>query len=114
MNIALDYDGTFTAAPEQWLEFIKMMQRAGHGVCIVTMRYPSECDGTKGSVDSRLKELFVPFICTSRTAKQPFCESLGIMIHIWIDDHPEAVHNDATTIWNQPSPEGSVIIPVHD
>lgn len=114
MNIALDYDGTFTAAPNQWLEFIQLMQQAGHTVYIVTMRYVSECDGSKGTVDPRLKEMLVPFVCTARTAKQRFCDSLGIRIHIWIDDHPEAVHNDATTIWNQPSPEGSVIVPVHD
>lgn len=43
MNIALDYDGTFTAAPNVFIELVKNMQTAGHKVYIVTMRYPSEC-----------------------------------------------------------------------
>ncbi len=114
MNLALDYDGTFTASPNEWIQFIRLMRAAGHSVYIVTMRYASECDGSKGAIDSRLKEMLVPVVCTGRTAKQPFCDRLGVKIHVWIDDHPEAVHNDATVIWDQPSPEGSVIVPVHD
>jgi hypothetical protein len=111
MNIALDYDGTFTARPTQWLAFIELMRSVGDTVYIVTMRYESECNGLRGSVDSRLRERLVPFICTARAAKKPFCEKLGIPIDIWIDDHPEAVHNDASTIWENVSVEGSTVTP---
>lgn len=114
MNIALDYDGTFTNDPSMWLRFVADAQRQGHSVYVVTMRYPSECDGTRGAIlDPRLKSLSVPVVCTSRMAKRPVCEALGIRIHIWIDDNPEAVHWDASMIWETPSPEGNVIDPVH-
>ncbi len=114
MNIALDYDGTFTAAPNAWLAFIDLMRAAGHSVYIVTMRYASECDGSKGTVDTRLRDRCVPIISTARTAKKPFCEKLGLQMHIWVDDHPEAVHNDASSIWQDVSPEGRPIIPNYD
>lgn len=113
-NFAVDYDGTFTAAPDIFLDFIRALQIAGHSVFIVTMRYPTETDGTKGDIDSRLKDLLVPIVCTSRTAKKAYCQSLGIKIHVWVDDHPEAVYSDAQSIWGQSSPEGKVVVPNHD
>lgn len=112
MNIALDYDGTYTSDPNLWLRFILDCQAAGHSVWIVTMRYPSECEGD--AFDSRLKGLFVPVIATSRTAKKPFCDALKVPIHIWIDDHPEAVHADAMSIWKESAPEGSPVVPTYE
>ena len=114
MNIALDYDGTFTNDPALWLAFIANCMARGHSIYLVTMRFPSECDGSKENIDNRLRELCVPVVATSRTAKKPFCEKLGINIHIWIDDHPEAVHADASTIWKNDAPEGSVVVPVYE
>lgn len=110
MNIALDYDGTYTNDPNLWLRFILDCQAAGHSVWIVTMRYPSECG--EDMFDQRIKGLLVPVVATSRTAKKEFCRKLGIVIHVWIDDHPEAVLNDASTIWKgTDAPEGSPVVP---
>lgn len=111
MNVGLDYDGTFTSDPTLWIEFVKHCQARSHSVWIVTMRYPSECDGSLGSVDGRLRNLSVPVVCTSRGAKRPFCEKLGIHIDIWIDDNPEAVVVDGSAIWGAVSAEGDVIDP---
>jgi hypothetical protein len=48
------------------------------------MRYPSE------EISHRdIKEV----IYTSRTAKKPFCDSLGKNFDIWIDDNPEFILN---------------------
>lgn len=61
MNIALDYDGTYTADPDMWLRFVEEAQAAGHKVFIVTMRYESECFGAVGKTFQKvgfcLKEL---------------------------------------------------------
>jgi hypothetical protein len=38
MRIALDYDGTYTADPQLWDEFIRNAQSRGHEVTLVTMR----------------------------------------------------------------------------
>lgn len=112
-NFAVDYDGTFTSAPNEFIDFIRALQLAGHSVFIVTMRYPTEVNGELGSIDHRLRDMLVPVVCTSRTAKKDYCRKLGINIHVWMDDHPEAVFLDAEKIWGRPSPEGMVVVPDH-
>ena len=78
----------------------------------------SECDGSLGSIDERLKALSVPLVCTghgdNRHAKKRFCEKLGIKIDIWIDDNPQAVHMDARSIWGDSSAQGAVVVPHYD
>ena len=106
MHIGLDYDGTYTEDPATWLQVVKLMLAAGHQVTVVTMRYPSEC---AGRIDPALIALGVPVVATKRQAKAPFMEMLGSPVHIWIDDHPRAVHESAAQIWGKASPEGSIV-----
>ncbi len=72
MNIALDYDGTYTRDPELWNAFIRAAEANGHHVTCVTMRYPEE------AID-----MPIPVIYTSRQAKMGFFSA-----DIWIDDQP--------------------------
>lgn len=51
---------------------------------------------------------------TSRMAKRQHMQRLGIDIHIWIDDHPEAVILNAADIWPDPAPEGQPVVPVYE
>lgn len=83
--IALDYDGTFTADPPLWRNFIALCQRRGHKVVCVTMRYERE------AVDN----MPAPVIYTGRKAKIPFMQALGRHVDIWIDDMPHFVVADA-------------------
>lgn len=86
MNIALDYDGTYTKDPELWHAFIASAAARGHRVCCVTMRYPSEpvqmpCD----------------VIYTGRKAKAAHAQAVHQMaFDIWIDDRPEFILLGAT------------------
>jgi hypothetical protein len=121
MNIALDYDGTTTRDPGLWSGFVLAAVAAGHDVRIVTMRYPSEGkavtrDGKdkEGSLalDSFAKIVGIPVIYTGRMAKRPICERMGFPVHVWIDDNPRAVDEDAAQIWDRPAPEGHPIDPV--
>ena len=109
MNIALDYDGTYTSDPALWYRFAVTARTRGHNVMVVTMRYPSEAN----SMDDNLLRL-CPTFFTSRKAKRPYMQAQGQEIHIWIDDNPEAVVMDATEIWDDIAPEGCPVVPVHE
>lgn len=108
MIIGLDWDGCSSNDPVGFMSFARMMRSRGHKVYIVTMRYPSELGEIRDYAS------FVDGIYpTSRQAKRPHMLSQGIMVDVWIDDNPEAVHMSADKIWGCASPEGSVIDPQH-
>lgn len=90
MIIALDYDGTYTADPELWLEFIKRAHERGHKVYCITMRW----EGESGSMDPRLTSA-VEVIFTARQAKKSYARKMGIEPNIWIEDVPEWLFEDA-------------------
>jgi hypothetical protein len=91
LNIALDFDGTYTADPTAWNEFIELMQRQGHNVYCVTMRAESEGRAVRQALAGKVDGFFF----TDRKAKQPYMFERGININIWIDDQPSFVVVDA-------------------
>lgn len=105
LNFALDWDGTVTCEPDGFYDFIKTMRSKGHKVYIVTMRYPSECENIPIQFQNEVDGI----IATSRKAKYDFTKELGLNIHIWIDDTPKAILQDAIHIWGISSPEGRVV-----
>lgn len=86
MNIALDYDDTYTKDPELWLAFVRNARHRGHKVYVVTWRSEDQAK----DIDERLQEL-APVYATQLRAKRAFMESKQIYIEIWIDDNPEAI-----------------------
>lgn len=109
MIIALDYDGCFTEDEVMWYQFVLNCKRNGHRIIMVTMRYPSEHIGTEHSNMEKDIKAFLGtenIFYTSRRAKRPFMEALGIKPNIWIDDHPQSVFMDAEQIWGISLPEG--------
>jgi hypothetical protein len=80
MRIALDYDGTYTADPELWREFIRIAKSRGHEVVCVTMRNVDEAMEPFGASN---------YYFTDRKAKVPAMAEEGIQIDIWIDDKPQ-------------------------
>lgn len=111
-TIALDYDGTVTSDPQAFTQLINLFRQRGHLVYIVTMRYLSECQ--RDPQFMRIAELCDGIIPTDRKAKREACLAAGITPHIWIDDNPAAVDKSATDIWGSASPEGEIVIEVHD
>lgn len=86
MTVGIDYDDTWTAAPELFAEFVRMLQAAGHTAIIVTGR----------SEERRPEGLPIPVYCTGGRAKRWFMlDEHGIHVDIWIDDTPEWVGQDA-------------------
>lgn len=81
MNIALDWDHTFTRDTRSWQKFIDMMTLAGHRVWIVTSR----------GLDTPIE--FVPsniegVVYCEYVAKKVVTQKQGISIDVWCDDDP--------------------------
>ena len=95
MILLLDYDGTYTADPDFWLEFIIHSKAKGHLVYCVTMRYEKEGKPLEDSI-GRICEI----VYTNRMAKKSFMidwlEKMNIRPQalIWIDDQPEFLFTD--------------------
>lgn len=105
MRFGLDWDGTGEEAQELFLNFCKNAIALGNEVHIVTMRYPSE----GGNIPKEFLDAVTGIHYTCRQAKGPFMTALGIKIHVWIDDNPRAVNESAHQLWDEVSPEGTVI-----
>ena len=93
MLIALDYDGTYTADPELWEQFISNARMRGHKVYCVTMRYE---DTENTEVELNLNSKVDKIVYTNRKAKKSaFRMQCGYNPNIWIDDIPEWLFEDA-------------------
>lgn len=83
--IALDYDDTYDRDPGLRNHLIGHATALGHVFIIVTMRYEHE------PIEMALAGVDVPIFYTGRQAKVPYMASLGIDVHVWIDDDPYAL-----------------------
>lgn len=88
MNIALDYDRTYTEDPKSWDKFIAIFRAAGHKVYCVTMRFEDELGTERKAVVQALEDKVDQIIFTNRQAKKAFLATLKIEIDVWIDDEP--------------------------
>lgn len=85
MNIALDFDDTYTADRELWDRFIADAKERGHTVWIVTARRNTEENAAIVDVPS------CPVVFTALASKTWTMEQRGVTIDIWIDDDPETL-----------------------
>jgi hypothetical protein len=81
--IAIDYDGTFTADPGLWRDFIASAVDRGHRVVCVTMRHPHEAI-----------EMPCEIFYTGRRAKLAAATEAFGKIDIWIEDSPHWLFHD--------------------
>lgn len=85
MNIAIDYDNTYTADPELFDSFIALAKARKHRVWIVSAR--------RNTPENR-EIVNVPDVLTVLTglaAKQWYMEQCGVRVDIWIDDDPKVI-----------------------
>ena len=85
LNIALDFDDTYTADPELWDAFIQAAKSRGHTVHIVTMRNEKISGPPRRALPNE------PLHLTDLRGKCKFMKDKGIDIDIWIDDKPNYV-----------------------
>ena len=83
MLIAIDYDGTITAAPQLWSNFAVSATLAGHTVIVCTGRaFPPPAPD------------WLTVHCTAGQAKRDYLAALGIHPDVWIDDDPQSILTD--------------------
>ena len=89
MNIAIDYDDTFTAAPEFWRRLIQRARLSHHTVYCVSSR--------RGTMEN-VREIAdgiglsgVPVVLCNHNAKHEVVANKGIHIDVWIDDNPWSI-----------------------
>jgi len=83
MKIALDFDGTYTAAPDLWRRFVKMAKEMGHEVTIVTLRHSA---GDNSDVAIAARRMGIHWTTTDYLQK-----SARWTADVWIDDMPEFI-----------------------
>lgn len=94
-SFAVDFDDTFTAAPQLWCAIMRIMRINGHDVYCVTAR-----DNTESNLQEMIQSLpdYVKIVLCSGTPKREFCLSEGIEINVWIDDYPESIVGESSPL----------------
>lgn len=89
MNIALDYDNTFTRDPDFWLNFVLLCKNRGHKIYCVTARSQQQA----AEVFQELGQYIGEDCCffTNMRAKRSYMFKQGISIDVWIDDQPDFI-----------------------
>lgn len=95
MNIALDYDQTYTLNPRFWNDFIERCKADEFDVRVVTIR-DERYDRTAPLIKLENK---VPVIYTRGVAKRWFCSHFAsdFQVDVWIDDKPETIIANSET-----------------
>jgi hypothetical protein len=85
MQIAIDFDDTFTRDPEGWLEVISLLQGRGHSVVCITLRSDL---GFMGQEVTKQLEHIIPIVFCHGKLKRKVALEAGYKIDVWIDDMP--------------------------
>jgi hypothetical protein len=85
MNIAIDYDDTFTADPDLWDSFIKWAMLRGHCVVCITARQKTL--ENQEELGQALPSGVVAHFSYDEP-KSDYAKRNGIPVDVWIDDMP--------------------------
>lgn len=86
MNIALDFDDTYTRDPKLWDDFIEHAKTNGHDIRIVTFRMRRMKDPALDYLSTK-----IPVIYTEYEQKRDCTNKMGWIVDVWIDDSPEFI-----------------------
>lgn len=87
MRFSLDFDGTYTADPEMWKQWIALVTSLGHEVFCITYRPSHRMQKVHDSIGQVIG--IDKCVSTGGTAKKKHVEKIGLKIDVWIDDTPE-------------------------
>lgn len=93
MNIALDFDDTFTADPELWADFVNVAKGRGHIIYCVTARRNTAENIAEITAQFTEYMIDIPIIFSNLKSKLQTVQEYGIRIDIWIDDAPYSLVN---------------------
>ena len=88
VTFGIDYDGTFSAAPDIFRKIITDLFAAGHRAVLVTGRSDEGIWGEE--VRAAVGDL-MPIVFAGMQWKREAAEAAGYPIDIWIDDKPEYI-----------------------
>jgi hypothetical protein len=111
MLIALDFDGTYTADPPFWDDFIDWVHECGHHVYIVTAR---DRDLDRLKLEPHFDYLGVNIIYCDGQPKKEITEAKGLRFNVWIDDNPASIFHPSNfqrgapglEAWRRSDPHG--------
>jgi hypothetical protein len=104
MNIAVDFDDTYTRDPAMWNDFILLAKSFGHTVYCVTARAHSQDEQVLGSIGRVVGADHCYF--TAMQGKRAYMWANKIKIDVWIDDMPDMIVNGIEHV-----NDGQIILP---
>ena len=94
MNIAIDFDDTYTADEILFAGWIRLAQERGHDVRFVTARHEWH-DGSNNDIERAAEMLGIKAVFTKHQPKRQFCRDIaGWNPDVWLDDMPEMIGSD--------------------
>jgi hypothetical protein len=104
MNIAVDFDDTYTRDPQMWDAFIGLALKNGHNVYCVTARAHTQDEQVLGSIGQMVGRQNCYF--TAMQGKRAYMWANKIRIDVWIDDMPDMIVNGIEHV-----NDGHIILP---
>ena len=96
MNIAIDFDDTYTRDPGFWNLVIAHAQVRQHKVYCVTARANPNDEQVLGSIGKVIGRENCYF--TAMQGKRAYMNEQKIIIHVWIDDMPDMIVSGIETV----------------
>ena len=103
MNIAIDFDDTYTRDPYMWDAF-GLALKNGHNVYCVTARAHAQDEQVLGSIGQMVGRQNCYF--TAMQGKRAYMWANKIRIDVWIDDMPDMIVNGIEHV-----NDGQIILP---
>lgn len=93
LQISIDFDQTFTAAPGLWRSFIADAVSRGNRVCCITRREDTEENraAVRDAFGDSFDGLSALVLCGPGEQKRAAAQAAGLEVDIWIDDTPETI-----------------------
>jgi hypothetical protein len=104
MNLAIDFDDTYTRDPQMWDAFIGLALKNGHNVYCVTARAHAQDEQVLGSIGQMVGRQNCYF--TAMQGKRAYMWANKIRIDVWIDDMPDMIVNGIEHV-----NDGQIILP---
>lgn len=94
MNIALDYDKTYSLDKIFWDRVVFLARECSHDIRIVTARSPR--DDVLSAVQCPIQKIIPVIYCDGVAKKFHTFWKEGFNVDVWIDDKPEGILNNST------------------
>ena len=94
--IAIDWDNTISADQDYFIKLILELKKAGYTPFVCTLRAPDK-ENIK-EIRGILEVANIAIYLTDGKPKRRFMRSLGIKVHLWIDDFYPGICRDSSEL----------------